>query len=215
MLKIREFIGMLISGADEVIGAKDELTEIDSRFGDADHGITMEKIMNSVKQEIGEPRDNADFRQILDDASTGVMRINGGSSVPLWSTLFEGMSEGAPTSPEIDEAELKQIFRQGYEALFALSKAKPGDKTMMDSLTPAVEAICSTEGDFNKIMAAGAKAAIEGAEASKNFVSKFGRAKSYREQTIGTPDAGATSMKYFFVGMDEAISRSVDKETIN
>lgn len=205
MLLIKDFITMLDSAADEIISAETELTEIDAKFGDADHGITMTKVMKSIKKALTETDGTAGFKELLDDVSMAVMSINGGSAVPLWSTLFEGMSEGAPESCEIDEAELKNIFRQGYETLFDLSKAKVGDKTMMDTLIPAVDAIVSAEGDIKAIMVAGEVAAIAGAEKSKEFVSKFGRAKSYKEQTIGTADAGAMSMKYFFIGLNRAI----------
>lgn len=72
----------------------------------------------------------------------------------------------------------------------------------MDALIPATEAISSYGGDSEaELFDAAAKAAWDGAENSKNFPSKFGRAKSYGEKTIGTPDAGAMSMAYFFKGM--------------
>lgn len=205
MLSTQEFIDMLNSAADSIIGAENELTEIDAKFGDADHGITMTKVMKNVKKTLSEAKTTTSFKALLDDVFMAIMSINGGSAVPLWSTLFEGMSEGAPDSQEINESELKNIFKVGYETLFALSKANIGDKTMMDTLIPAVKAIISTEGDIKTIMTAGENAAIAGAEASKNFISKFGRAKSYKEQTIGTPDAGAVSMKYFFIGLNKAI----------
>ena len=86
-----------------------------------------------------------------------------------------------------------------------MSGAKVGDKTMMDALIPASEAITAYEGNSeDDLFAAAAKAAAEGAENSKNFVSKFGRAKSYGAKTIGTPDAGATSMACFFRGLAQA-----------
>ena len=77
--------------------------------------------------------------------------------------------------------------------------------TMMDALIPASEAIAAYEGaDENGLFEAAARAAAQGAENSKQFVSKFGRAKSYGEKTIGTPDAGAVSMSYFFQGLAQA-----------
>ena len=86
-----------------------------------------------------------------------------------------------------------------------MSGAKVGDKTMMDALIPASQAIAAYEGDDpDGLFAAAAQAAAQGAENSKRFVSKFGRAKSYGAQTIGTPDAGAMSMSYFFQGMAQA-----------
>ena len=74
----------------------------------------------------------------------------------------------------------------------------------MDTLIPATEAIGAYEGESEaQLFAVAAEAAMEGAENSKNFASKFGRAKSYGAKTIGTPDAGAMSMAYFFKGLAE------------
>lgn len=90
-----------------------------------------------------------------------------------------------------------------------MSGAKVGDKTMMDALIPASEAVASYSGaDEAGLFAAAAQAAAAGAENSKNFVSKFGRAKSYGAQTIGTPDAGAMSMAYFLRGLAQDSSES-------
>ena len=94
------------------------------------------------------------------------------------------------------------MFAKGLEELDDMSGAKVGDKTMMDALIPASQAIAAYSGsDEAELFAAAAQAAAAGAEASKNFVSKFGRAKSYGEKTIGTPDAGAMSMSRFFQGL--------------
>ena len=98
-------------------------------------------------------------------------------------------------------AQVKEMFQGAYEELYDMSTAKVGDKTMMDALIPATEAIQAWEGDMDGLFEAAARAAEAGAENSRNFVSRFGRARSYGEQTIGTPDAGAVSMKYFFVGL--------------
>ncbi len=204
MIHVKDFEKMLNSAAETIISAEQELTDIDSKFGDADHGITMTKIMNSVKDAITE-KDGRDFKTLLDDISMSIMTINGGSAVPLWTTLFDGMSSGAPNSYEITLDEFKNIYREGLSNLSSLSKAKVGDKTMMDTLIPAVETLTTSSGSLEEIMSKSCNAAIEGATASEGFVSKFGRAKSYKEQTIGTPDAGAMSMKYFFVGMNSAL----------
>ena len=85
-----------------------------------------------------------------------------------------------------------------------MSGAEVGDKTMMDALIPASEVIAACAGDELDLFDEAAEAAEKGAEATKGFVSKFGRAKSYGEKTIGTPDAGAVSMARFFKGLAEA-----------
>ena len=139
---------------------------------------------------------------MLEDAATAVMTLNGGSAVPLWNTWLDGMQEAAPEGEEIGVAGIQAVFAKALEELSDMSGAKVGDKTMMDALIPASQAIAAyAGGDENELFAAAARAAADGAEASKQFVSKFGRARSYGEKTIGTPDAGAMSMSRFFQGM--------------
>ena len=179
MLK-KELEARIISACENVIAAEPELTEIDSKFGDADHGLTMHKIA----------------------AAIAVMGLNGGSAVPLWNSWLDGMQEGAPEADEVDVAGVKAMFASAFEALDDMSGAKVGDKTMMDTVIPASEAIASYVGDsVSELFSIAAEAAKKGAENSKNFVSKFGRAKTFGTKTIGTPDAGATSMAKFFEGL--------------
>lgn len=195
-----EFAARLQQACASVTAAEQELTEIDSKFGDADHGLTMTKIAGAISGAVAES--DGGIQSMLDDAAMAVMVLNGGSAVPLWNTWLDGMQENAPDGDEIDTAGLQAIFARALEALNEMSGAQVGDKTMMDALIPASEAIAAYTGnDEQEVFAAAAEAATRGAEASKQFVSKFGRAKSYGTQTIGTPDAGATSMAYFFRGL--------------
>ena len=198
-----EFAARLQQACASVTAAEQELTEIDSKFGDADHGLTMTKIAGAISGAVAES--DGGIQSMLDDAAMAVMVLNGGSAVPLWNTWLDGMQENAPDGDEIDTAGLQAIFARALEALNEMSGAQVGDKTMMDALIPASEAVAAYTGDTGndeqELFAAAAEAATRGAEASKQFVSKFGRAKSYGTQTIGTPDAGATSMAYFFRGL--------------
>ena len=198
-----EFAARLKNACAAVTAAVDELTEIDSKFGDADHGLTMAKIAGAISAAVD--ASDSGIQAMLDDAAMAVMSLNGGSAVPLWNTWLDGMQEEAPEGDEIDVAGIQTIFAKAFEEIDDMSGAKVGDKTMMDALIPASEAIAAYAGDSaDELFAAAAKAAAEGAENSKNFVSKFGRAKSYGAKTIGTPDAGATSMSYFFQGLARA-----------
>lgn len=183
-----------------VIGAEEELTAIDAKFGDADHGFTMAKVCNAIITAIEES--DGGIQTLLDDAAMAVMAINGGSAVPLWNTWLDGMQEGAPEAEETGVSGIQAIFARAFEELDEMSGARVGDKTMMDALIPASEAIAAYEGDSEaELFTLAAAAAAAGAENSKNFPSKFGRAKSYGAKTIGTPDAGAMSMAYFFKGL--------------
>ena len=198
-----EFAARLQHGCAAVAAAEGELTEIDSLFGDADHGLTMTKISRAISGAV--EQSDGGIQAMLDDAAMAVMTLNGGSAVPLWNTWLDEMQEAAPAGEEIDLAGIQAIFARALEELNDMSGAKVGDKTMMDALIPASEAIAAYTGSSEmELFTAAAQAAAEGAEASKQFVSKFGRAKSYGEKTIGTPDAGALSMACFFQGLAQA-----------
>ncbi len=200
MLTKAEFAQRLKNACLSVIAAEAELTEIDAKFGDADHGFTMAKVCNAIIAAIEDS--DGGIQTLLDDAAMAVMAINGGSAVPLWNTWLDGMQEGASEAEETDVAGIKAIFARAFEELDEMSGAKVGDKTMMDALIPASEAIAAYEGDSEaELFTLAAAAAAAGAENSKNFPSKFGRAKSYGAKTIGTPDAGAMSMSCFFQGL--------------
>ena len=198
-----QFASRLLNACASVMAAEQELTEIDSKFGDADHGLTMAKIARAITEAVEDA--DGGIQTMLDDAAMAVMSLNGGSAVPLWNTWLDGLQEEAPEGEEIDVPGIQTIFAKALEELNEMSGAQVGDKTMMDALIPASEAIAAYTGsDEGGLFEAAAKAAAAGAENSKNFVSKFGRAKSYGAQTIGTPDAGAMSMSYFFQGLAQA-----------
>lgn len=199
-MKKTEFAARLNNACAHVVAAEPVLTEIDSKFGDADHGLTMSKIAGAIAQAVDESQGG--IQAMLDDAAMAVMVLNGGSAVPLWNTWLDGLQEAAPAGDEVDVAGLKAMFAHALEALSDMSGAQVGDKTMMDALIPASEAIAAYQGDSEaELFAAAAQAAQAGMEASKGYVARFGRAKSYGEQTIGTPDAGAASMSFFFQGL--------------
>ncbi|MCI7609222.1 MAG: DAK2 domain-containing protein, partial [Enterocloster clostridioformis] len=86
-----------------------------------------------------------------------------------------------------------------------ITNAGVGDKTMMDALIPAVEAAQSAEDDVMAVLEAAKEAAAKGAKESEQYVSKYGRARSYKEKTIGTPDAGAVSTSLFFAGLCDGL----------
>ncbi|MDY2777329.1 MAG: DAK2 domain-containing protein [Collinsella sp.] len=194
-----EFAARLVNACDEVLAAEAELTEIDSRFGDADHGLTMRKVANAIKDAVEQA--DGGIQEMLDDAAMAVMVLNGGSAVPLWNTWLDGMQEAAPDGEEISATDFKAMVANALSELSDMSGAEVGDKTMMDAVIPASEAVATAEGDVAELIAAGAEAADAGAENSKRFASKFGRARSYGDKTIGTPDAGAVSMARFWRGL--------------
>lgn len=192
---------MLLGAAKLLEENADRLSEIDSRFGDGDHGITMRKIARLIEEQIPQWGDRS-IQTFLDDLGTAVMEVKGGSAGPLYGALIGGLGvKLAEDEKELDADALRRMFAGALEELQDLTAAKVGDKTMMDALIPAVEAVQEAEGDVRELLRAGAEAAEAGAKASEGFASKFGRARSYKEQTIGTPDAGAVSTALFIRGM--------------
>lgn len=183
---------------------KDYLSEIDSRFGDGDHGVTIGKIASLIEKKLAAWEDD-DIEEFLEDLGDSTMEIGGGSAGPLYGTLIGGLSGPLNGGGDIGEGLLKEMFTECQSAMEDITNAKVGDKTMMDALIPAVAAAEAAEGDCLAILEAAKEAAARGAKESEQYVSKFGRARSYKEQTIGTPDAGAVSTSLFFAGLCDGL----------
>jgi dihydroxyacetone kinase-like protein len=116
------------------------------------------------------------------------------------------MSDGI-TAETLDGAGLAGAFEAGLKSLQKQTKAKVGDKTMMDALIPAVEAArkaADAGQNPSDVLAQAAQAAKAGAESTKDIAARFGRARNVGAKSIGTPDAGATSVALVFQGLAEA-----------
>ena len=182
---------------------KDYLSEIDSRFGDGDHGVTIGKIAGLIEKSL-DGWDDDDVETFLEDLGDNTMEIGGGSAGPLYGTMIGGLSGPLEGNKPIDAGTLKEMFTECLSAMEDITNAGVGDKTMMDALIPAVEAAqaCdAADDDAAAVFAAAAEGAEAGARASEGFASKFGRARSYGDATIGTPDAGAVSTSLFLRGL--------------
>ena len=201
-MNTQELRRRILNGCKAVKDAEQRFTEIDSKFGDADHGLTMSKIAGAITEALQECGDNETIHGMMTKAADAVGELNGGSAVPLWNSWLAGMAEAAPDESSIDVSRLSEMFAAGLEEFDFMSGAEVGDKTIMDALKPATEAAGQADTEEN-LFAQAAEAAAQGAENTKNFTAKFGRAKSYGEKTLGTEDAGALSMAVFFKGMAE------------
>jgi dihydroxyacetone kinase-like protein len=185
------------------------LSEIDSRFGDGDHGVTIGKMAALILSRLNERQDES-AKDFIESLGSGCMEIAGGSAGPLYGILFEGLA--GPLSDddtEIDAATLKAMFSSARSALFEITKARVGDKTLMDVLIPATEAAENAPDDVSSILQAAAAAASQGLRETENQVSKFGRARNYGEKTLGTPDVGAVSTALLFKGFRRGIEEHV------
>ncbi len=206
VLDCRAVAAMLTGAAERLEENADRLSEIDSRFGDGDHGITMRKIARLIREQVPQWGERS-ISTFLDDLGTAVMEVKGGSAGPLYGALIGGLGVRlAADENTLDADAVRRMFAGTLEEMEDLTSAKVGDKTMMDALIPAVEAAQQAAGDIEAVLTAAAEAAEAGAKASEGFVSKFGRARSYKEQTIGTPDAGAVSTALFIRGMAQGFT---------
>jgi dihydroxyacetone kinase-like protein len=194
---------MLLSCVDLLKSNTKYLCELDSIAGDGDHGVTMGRIASCIENRIYNHEENDFIKKINEDLSMDLMNVNGGSAGPLYGTIFEGMGEGIEEKESLSTQEVKNMFKESKEAFKIISKAKLGDKTLVDAFYPAVDAIVNSQGGLVEIIEAGAKAAEEGAENTKNYIAKFGRAKNVGDRSIGHKDPGAVSISLFFKGLYE------------
>ena len=183
---------------------KDYLSQIDYRFGDGDHGITIGKIASLMEKSI-EGWEDDDMETFIEDLGDNTMEIGGGSAGPLYGTMIGGLSGPLEGNRPIDAKILKEMFTECLSAMEDITTAGIGDKTMMDALIPAVDAAQKADDDIMAILKAAKEAAVRGAKESEQYISRYGRARSYKEQTIGTPDAGAVSTSLFFAGLYDGL----------
>ena len=205
LLNRQRLSDMLLSTASLWRTNADILSDIDSRFGDGDHGVTIKKIANALSDAV-QNWQNASIREFIVGLGSSIMAVGGGSAGPLYGTLVEGLAAPLGNEDAIDGPLLKRMFSGSLEAMQGITKAGTGDKTMMDALIPAVQAAVGSGDAVGDILAAAAKAAAGGAKATEGYVAKFGRARNYGEQTLGTPDAGALSTSLFFQGLYEGFA---------
>lgn len=175
------------------------LTGLDSKLGDGDHGTTMVKVMDLVS-ETAASRAGGGFKAMLADVGAAVLGVGGGATVPLLGSLFSGMSRCAPEGEaEADAEALCAMFASGTERLLKFSKAAVGDKTLVDALLPAVDAMRAAScGGIARMLEAAAEAAEAGSESTKSMTARHGRAKNLGDRVIGFADPGSVSMALLF-----------------
>ena len=158
--------------------------------GDGDHGEAIVAATKALAAAEGN-----DFKSLLESMVAHLESDVSGSTSSLYGTLFEGMADAVDAGKtELSAPELADLFAAGLEELGFATKAKVGDKTFMDALIPAVEALKAHAAEGEAAMfAAAAAAAKAGSEATAQMQAKFGRAKNLGARSIGPIDAGSAS----------------------
>ncbi len=149
---------MLTVAADRVIAARDVLTHADQAIGDGDHGVAMERGFTAARKAIAEKPANT-VGDVFKNAGMAILGAGGGASGAVFGTLFIGAAKPL-TATSLDAAGFAEALAAGLSAVEARGKAKPGDKTMLEALAPAVAAARKRPGeDMAAVRAAAAKAA--------------------------------------------------------
>lgn len=204
-LEYARFVKMLEEAASAISAAKDELTELDCKIGDGDHGTTMVKVMEQVK-EMAAGYEGRDFKGLLSAIGAAVLNMGGGATVPLFGSLFSGMGRAIPDgASELTKDELACALKSGEARLLKFSKAPLGAKTLVDALTPAVQTFAEFPGtDIAAALEAARLAAHAGCMKTMDYVATFGRAKYMGEEALGVPDPGSVSVSIIFKAFAKA-----------
>ncbi|WP_409474083.1 dihydroxyacetone kinase subunit DhaL [Streptomyces sp. HC307] len=174
----------------------ERLTALDSPIGDADHGSNLQRGFTAVIAALEKEAPDTPGA-ILVLAGRQLISTVGGASGPLYGTLLRRTGKALGDAAEVGEEQLAEALRAGVDAVMQLGGATPGDKTMIDALVPAVDALGDSFG-------AARAAAEQGALATTPLQARKGRASYLGERSIGHQDPGATSSALLIAGLVEA-----------
>ena len=184
----------------KVIAAKIEeeklfLTELDNVIADGDHGINMARGFGKVLEKLPTV-EGKDVGTILKTVGMTLVSTVGGAAGPLYGTAFMQAGMAAAGKEEVGMEDLFAMLEKAIAGIMMRGKSTTGEKTMLDSICPALEAMkaeYAASGDAKAALAAGVKAAEDGIEYTKTIAATKGRASYIGERSIGHQDPGATS----------------------
>jgi phosphoenolpyruvate---glycerone phosphotransferase subunit DhaL len=189
---------------------KQYLSDIDGLIGDGDHGINMNKGFTLCRGELEKnPGDLGYSAKVL--SKILLMKI-GGSMGPLYGKMFKGFATELEGKNEIGTVEFGNALNAMLTAVQSISPAQPGDKTLVDTLHPAVMAYKKADDNgksFSEALVEMKIAAIAGRDSTKDMVAKLGRASRLGERSRGVPDAGATSCCLILETMADSIKELI------
>jgi phosphoenolpyruvate---glycerone phosphotransferase subunit DhaL len=183
---------------------RQELVRLDTAIGDGDHGTNMDRGMRKALEKL-DGAEQADPGTVLKTVAMALVSSVGGAAGPLYGTLFLQMGTALAGQEDVDLAGWTAAWRKGLEGVQARGKAEPGDKTMVDALIPAIEALEGAS-DLSEGLRAATQAAEEGMRATTPLVARKGRASYLGERSKDHQDPGATSTYYLFKSAEEALT---------
>ena len=186
---------------------RQQLTDLDAAIGDADYGANMDRGFKAAATRIESLPANAPPGSILRTVGMALMSTIGGSSGPLWGSAFRRAGQVLGEAAEIDGPTLAEALDQGVQAMQKLGGARVGDKTMIDALAPAVEALragVAGGSSLRDALTAARTAAEVGRDSTVQLQARKGRASYLGERSVGHVDAGATSAVMLLKALEEA-----------
>jgi dihydroxyacetone kinase-like protein len=174
---------------------RQQLTDLDSAVGDGDCGISLDRGFTAVQAELT-ANPPADIRAVFQNVATVLIKTMGGSSGPLLGTFFLRAGSACAEKSELAPVDVVALFQAGVEGLQQRGKAALGDKTMLDALLPAVDAMrgaLETGSGLAEILERGAAAAEAGMRATISMPARKGRASYLGDRSVGHADPGATA----------------------
>lgn len=186
------------------------LSDVDGLIGDGDHGVNMNKGFSIFEDRIKD-RDIS-FSEGLDELGTILLTEIGGSMGPIYGTIFIEMAEAADSKETISLDDFSKMLGAGLSGLSDIVEAKIGDKTLVDTLAPAVDSLTKSireNADFKEALTQMVIAAENGKESTKDLVAKYGRSSRLGERSRGVLDAGATSCCILLTAMANSMSCSM------
>ena len=195
MITKHQIVQWLQDFATQIEQNKDYLTELDAAIGDADHGINMERGFKKVMSQLPSVADK-DIGSILKSVSMTLISSVGGASGPLYGTFFLKASTVAVDKQQLTDEEIVSLLQAGLDGVLQRGKAQLGDKTMVDVLSPTVDALAQAVGEGKNTLAAMQQAVVVAEQAMKDTIpmlARKGRASYLGERSVGHQDPGATS----------------------
>ncbi|HEX5620733.1 MAG TPA: dihydroxyacetone kinase subunit DhaL [Solirubrobacteraceae bacterium] len=177
--------------ADVIAEQRMELVRLDTAIGDGDHGTNMDRGMKKAVEKL-DGTDGGDIGADLKAVGMALVSSVGGAAGPLYGTLFLQMGTAAAGKDELDLDGWTAAVEAGVKGVQSRGKAEPGDKTMLDALLPAVDAL-KQGGDLGEALDRSAAAAEEGMKATIPMEARKGRASYLGPRSVGHQDPGATS----------------------
>ena len=198
VLTLNVLISVLKKVADDMKGHIEELRQLDAIVGDGDLGVTVELGSNALSDFL-ETTTETDIGKLLGTCGMTFNKASPSTFGTLLASGFLAASQAARNKQELAVEDLVVMANGAIDGIKRRGKAEVGDKTMLDSLVPAVESFereINNESSLTVASAAAITAAEEGMKATTNMKAKHGRASWHQEKTIGLQDAGATAMYY-------------------